>query len=90
MILMSVKQQIPSVQFNNDTSDRPNITDLVPSTALKQNLRGSILTGVNDRTVMLVLLCGASEVDYLQFSLQRVVVLVYSLIAFSDLKVIPR
>lgn len=67
MILMSVEEQIPSVQFNDDTSDRPYVTDLVPSTALKQNLRGSVLTGVNDRTVMLVLLCSASEVDYLQF-----------------------
>lgn len=69
MILMSIEEQFPSVQLNNDTPDWPYVTELVPTAALKQNLRWTVLPGIYDRAMVLVLLCSASEVDYLQFRL---------------------
>jgi len=59
---MRVKEHEAHGQFKDYATDAPHVTTLIPA-ELKDNLRGAIMSCLNDGGVMFVVKSGASKVD---------------------------
>lgn len=89
VVVMSIKQQVSRVQFNYYAPNRPHVTDLVPFTALKQDLGWAVLAGIDYWAVVFVVFCCRSEIYYFEVCVLWVKVLLHSSVVFANLKIIP-
>lgn len=64
-------EQLASVHLNQNTNHRPDITFLIPLAAVQNHLWGSVLSCVYDGVVLLIVVCGTAEVNYLYGVIQR-------------------
>lgn len=67
---MSIEEKLPCVELDHDAGHRPNVTSLVPNQVLKDDLGCSVLPGVNDQGVPLVVVSCATKVNYLDLGVQ--------------------
>lgn len=81
IIFMSLIEQFPSNKFHNNASYAPNIRDFAPLAALQNNLRGPILSRINNRRMMVISKRGPPKID--NFYLISCIFMRHILIFFS-------
>ena len=62
LIIMGREKKFSCIQLTNYTTNRPYITYLIPFKALENNLWRSILAGIDDSTVILIIFGGSSKI----------------------------
>ena len=66
---MRVEKQLSCVELHHDARHAPDIWGFVPHKTLKDHLRRSVLSRVDDQSVSFIIICRSTEIDHLNFSL---------------------
>lgn len=61
-----IKEIVSSSQFKDNASDGPNIDFPIPVPSTYNNLRGTVLSGLDPANVRIANRLGIAEIDYLE------------------------